>query len=665
MSKSKLKLHLDSVLSFTMVAGLFLLSGLFFDFYYDLNDDVLLKDIVSGAYSGSPDAHSIQMLYPLSFIISLFYQLIPVLPWQGIFLCGCHGVCFYLIAKRSLSFAKKKWAKVVLLVTEAALVLTLFLWEFVVVQYTITAALLAACACFLVFTQPMAHACLSEYDIQKKEVDIQSNKNTVLLFVKDNIVAIVLVVLAYNVRSEMLLLMSPFIALSGILKWSLEKKVFAKETIKKYLSLIGAILLGMGLSLVVDMLAYCGKDWKEFRDFFDARTRVYDYTWYPEYEEAEEFYRGIGMTPGKVELIDNYNFGLDESIDAETLWSIAEYADETDIKEPLINRLKAALVDYKWRTFHEQDAPYNFIVLTAYGMVAALALVFKDKSALWKLPLAVIFRTIPWMYVILANRVPARISHPLYYIDLIILCAWMFSYYQKNEDRLGEYGTTETGQANSSETVAEDKTIAQKYVGCQRSLAMCVMLLLMYALIQLPNMWQKLDAEMERRESVNTVMQAFDAYAEANPDNYYYMDVYSTVDFSEKMFADVDNSQKNYDILGGWASGSPLQKQSTAKYHKDMLSRAELLLQDNFYFVIEEGRDISFLEDFYRTFGIVVTIEHIAAVTEQGVFEDEILAESVLGNEIPVEGISEDESVPEDRTLVIYRVVSQGTVRHE
>jgi len=132
MSKSKLKLHLDSVLSFTMVAGLFLFAGLFFDFYYDLNDDVLIKDIVSGAYSGSPDAHSIQMLYPVSFIISLFYRLIPILPWQGIFLCGCHGVCFYLIAKRSLSFAKKNWAKVVLLVTEEALVLTLFLTSIII-----------------------------------------------------------------------------------------------------------------------------------------------------------------------------------------------------------------------------------------------------------------------------------------------------------------------------------------------------------------------------------------------------------------------------------------------------------------------------------------------------------------------------------------------------
>ncbi len=667
MSKSKMKLHLDSILAFAMVAVLFLVAGLFFDFYYDLNDDVLLKDIVSGVYSGRPDAHSIQMLYPVSFIISFLYRLIPVLPWQGIFLCVCHGICFYLIAKRSLLFAKKMWTRIVLLITEAVLILTLFLWELVVVQYTITAALLAACACFLVYTQPGVcngfSACEQLEGVQETDIlNKEEKKKTVCGFVKENLIAIFLVILAFNIRSEMLLLMSPFIALTGILKWSEEKAVFAKETITKYLSLVGVILLGMGLSLAIDGIAYSKEDWKTFRDFFDARTRVYDYTWYPEYEEAEEFYRGIGMTPGKVELIDNYNFGLDESIDAETLWSIAEYADETNVKQPLVHRLKTAVIDYKWRTFHEQDAPYNFFALIAYGMIVVLAFLFKDTSVFWKLPLALVFRTIPWMYVILANRVPARISHPLYYIELIVLCAWMFLYYRVNEDMIQSKNVIDAGKTmDSARELAGDKkrmsdqTALKKYIDRQRSLAACVILLFAYALIRLPNMWQKLDTEMERRESVNAVMQEFDAYAKANPDNYYYMDVYSTVDFSEKMFEDVDNSRKNYDILGGWASGSPLQKQSTAQHHKDMLSRAELLLQDNFYFVIEEGRDISFLEDFYRTFGIVVAIESV----------DEIAGEDIPADEISEEEVTKEEILAVDKSLVVYKVISKGAVKHE
>ena len=154
----------------------------------------------------------------------------------------------------------------------------------------------------------------------------------------------------------MLLLMSPFIALTGILKWSEEKQIFAVNTIKKYLGLVGVILLGMSISLLADYIAYSGSDWREFRDFFDARTKVYDYTWYPEYEEAEQFYQGIGVTPAKITLIDNYNFGLDESIDSRMLWDIAEYAEATGVKTPLVQRLKEAFIDYKWRSFHEQDA---------------------------------------------------------------------------------------------------------------------------------------------------------------------------------------------------------------------------------------------------------------------------------------------------------------------
>ena len=594
MGKIKCKPQLNTIFSLAMVVFLFLALSLRFDFYYDLNDDVLIKDIVSGAYTGTPNAHSIQMLYPLSLLISLLYRIIPVLPWQGIFLCACHGVCFFLITKRSLSFVEKEISKIILLLTEASLIMTLFLYEAVFVQYTVTSALLAACACFLVFTS------------EKRE--------TLRAFLKENAAAIILVILAFNLRSEMLLLMSPFIAFTGIVKWSQEKPVLAKETIKKYVSLIGVILVGAVLSLLIDALAYSGKDWKEFRNFFNARTQVYDYTWYPEYEEAQDFYRDLGVTPAKVTLIDNYNFGLDESIDADMLWSIAEYADTTKVKEPLSVRLKEAIVDYKWRTFHEQDAPYNFFVLTAYAMVVALALVFKDRSAIWKLPALVLFRTVPWMYVILAKRVPPRISHPLYYTELIILGAWMISYCRKNK-----------------ETVAVDAD-DKRYKGRNRSLAIAMILLFVFSRIVFSGMIQKADEEQERRQEVNTVIRLFEEYADTHPEDYFYMDVYSTVDFSEKMFSDVDNSQKNYDILGGWASGSPLQKDATIPYRDEAFSRAELLLQDNFYYVCEEGSDITYLEDFYSGHGMVVELT-----------EEERISSRV-------------------QTLIVYRIEAVGTI---
>ena len=578
MNRINYRPQVNSVLAMGLVVCLFFVAGIFFDFYYDLNDDVLIKDIVSGAYTGIPDAHSIQMLYPVSLLICLFYKIIPALPWMGIFLCGAHGLCFYLIAKRSLTFVNTVKNKAMLLLVEAVLILTLFLWELLMVQYTITAALLAACACFLVFTS--------------------EKKDKASDFWKEQIPAILLVILAFNVRSEMLLLMSPFIALTGILKWSEEKEAFAKENWKKYLGLVGMIAAGMVLSLIVDFVAYSGQDWKSFRDFFDARTKVYDYTWYPDYEQAEDFYRDLGVTSAKYELINNYNFGLDESIDADLLWSIADYAEATGIKESFVSKLKTAVVDYKWRTFNEVDSPYNFLVLASYGMVIALAFVFKDKSVIWKLPVMVVFRTIPWMYVIWADRVPARISHPLYYIEFVILCAWMLSYMR--------FEKADSEAEDKTEVVTEQGT---KFVPApRRSLVVCAALLGVYAIIHLPTAWQNVETEMQRRASVNEVMEAFDVYAKQNSEKYYYIDVYSSVAFSEKMFEDVDNSQKNYDILGGWASGSPLQKQAAVPYHEDKLSRAELLLQDNFYFVCEEGTDTEFLEEFYSGHGMIVSL---------------------------------------------------------
>ena len=69
MNRIKYRPQLNSVLAMGLVVCLFFVAGFFFDLYYDLNDDVLIKDIVSGAYTGTPDAHSIQMLYPISFLI--------------------------------------------------------------------------------------------------------------------------------------------------------------------------------------------------------------------------------------------------------------------------------------------------------------------------------------------------------------------------------------------------------------------------------------------------------------------------------------------------------------------------------------------------------------------------------------------------------------------
>ena len=111
-----------------------------------------------------------------------------------------------------------------------------------------------------------------------------------------------------------------------------------------------------------------------------------------------------------------------------------------------------------------------------------------------------------------------------------------------------------------------------------------------------------------------------DDYAKANPENYYYLDVYSTVSFMEKMFKNVDNGQKNYDLLGGWICHSPLQEEARSRYVKEALVNeeimqegsktvGEILLLDNFRFVAESICDVTFVEKYYASQGKKVILE--------------------------------------------------------
>lgn len=71
-----------------------------FDFYYDLNDDVLIKDILSGVYSGTPDGHTMQLLYPLGALLALLYRGLSI-PVFGAFLLFCQFGSIWAVGYRS------------------------------------------------------------------------------------------------------------------------------------------------------------------------------------------------------------------------------------------------------------------------------------------------------------------------------------------------------------------------------------------------------------------------------------------------------------------------------------------------------------------------------------------------------------------------------------
>lgn len=562
---------------FGFVTLLFIGLSFFFDFYFDLNDDVLIKDIISGTYTGTPNGHSIQMLYPLGLLLSLPYFVLPGVPWFGLFEIGCMIVSFGLISVAGIKRMEKKSHQVMASVALTILYLCLYAWEMTMVHYSVVCALLAVAA--------TVWFCTTENGLSPKD------------FYKKNAVTIVLVVLAFLIRTEMLLLMCPFIAVAGVIKWSKEEKVFAPDSLKNYLGMVCCIAVFMILSLGIDKLAYSDAGWKEFRNFFDARTEVYDFTGIPEYETNKDFYESIGLGKEEYVLLENYNFGLSSEIDTDLLNRIAEYAASQKADENAGAKLVQASKESVKQLFHisvpwednnyesslfsedgKNHEPFNLLIIMGYLLVIALAIWNKDKQFIWKIPVMLLARSVAWIYILYRGRVVDRITYPLYLMELALILGVV---------------------------------LIEMKDSFKKMLFAAFVIVLVISGLYLPGKFEKISVKQELRQNENEVYDYMCRYMEASDKNYYFVDVYSTVSFSEKIFAAPVN-KSNWEILGGWANKSPLSEEKTGKYgFTNKTVQDAFAGNENVFFVAEEGADISWITDFYKGQNLSVKVKEV------------------------------------------------------
>lgn len=544
-----------------------------YDYYYDLNDDVLMKDILAGVYTGVPEGHNIQMLWLVSAFISVFYKIGRGLPWYGLFLCICHYGSLGLIINRSLAFCKSAAGKALLLLTEGLLITGLFLNHLVSAQYTVTCTLLASAAAFLFVTT---------------DITLPAGE-----FIKKNIGTVLLVTAAYLIRSEMLLLVLPLICVAGTIKWGSEEKIFTKEHAVKYLTVIGAILAGLLIGQISHMAAYGSRQWRTFTEYFDNRTELYDFQVLPSYEEHKEFYDSIGLTESERELLANYNFGLDKEIDEKLLLAIAEYAAANrSADKPFLENLKESAGEYVRRTLYppshnESDFPWNYVIIFSYLAVFFTALL-TGKKKLWvrflqiflKLSFLGAVRTVLWLWLIMRDRVPARISHSMYLMELCILLGMLLV--QCSGPREGK------------------QKVIPPVIGALYAFAAAVIL---------PFSIGQTDKDVADKAENNVRYEELYSYLgkEENKENFYFIDVYSSVSYTEKMFVNVDNSLDNYDIMGGWACKSPLWEKKLAVFGITDMEEA-LISREDVYYVQETGADTDWLIRYYGDHGVSVEL---------------------------------------------------------
>lgn len=597
MGQSKRRGYENCILAFAVTGVNVLLMGILFDFYFDLNDDTMMRDIMAGLYSGVPDGHNMQTLYPLGAALALCYRLCREIPWYGLFLFLCQFGCFFLIGRRlcgeadgsSLLQAKKTDRRYVGVLLKAAILLglTTMMWgtwllHMVNMQYTITCAMLCAAAVFRFMTA-------------RRGQDAGR-------FVRDNIASVLLVVLAFQLRSEMLLLTLPFMAFAMWFCWWEERPLLSAEKLKKYGAAAGLMLLGMVLSLLIDSAAYGSEEWKDFRRFFDARTTVYDF--YQEVVTKDEYRDALcelGVSPARQTLLRNYNFGLDEEIDTGLLEKVASYAaDSVGGARDWGKIFRDSLLFYRYRTVHSDDAPYNLLVLLGYAANAILYVILflEERNIklagrfLWRMAQLVILflmRSALWLFILVRGRDPERITHSLYLVEFVLLAGMLIRCLAGRGGR------------------------RVRFLLCGAAVSF-----LLVSLGSVPGSFRAARADQARREGILRDWQAIDSYCRARPENFYFEDVYSTVAFSGKLFARGGESPTNYDIAGGWMCKSPLYHKKLSRFGIE--TAQEALTGNGAYFIMSDAeaqeRGVDWLADFYAERGVDAEIEESDRINE-------------------------------------------------
>ncbi len=197
----------------------------------------------------------------------------------------------------------------------------------------------------------------------------------------------------------------------------------------------------------------------------------------------------------------------------------------------------------------------------------------------WILVLVCI-RSVLLLYLYYNHRPVVRLTHSIYLAEAVILL-WMIA------------GTVR-GKRKEGAVV----------------LSLLALMFLAAAGMQVRDIAQEQEARLVRNAPCEELLD----YCREHPENVYFTDVYSTVDFSDPLFT-AGGRPVNYDLMGGWASKSPLEREKLENL--GLLSKESgapaldeiLRSHPNVYVAAEAGADLSWLAQYYAAKGQKVSVK--------------------------------------------------------
>ena len=361
--------------------------------YFATIDDSRMRDIVSGAMTGTPDHHLIFIKTILGYVLKFGYTILPAVPWFMILYVGSMILCFSLAIFRIYKMFTNRFSRVMVIVSYC-LLFAFYLWRLILYpQFTYIAAAYAMAAFVVIVT-----------------IDKFNGK----IKISDQILIVFLIVMSYSFRFTMFQAFIPILLLgSGLLIYRNKANLNKKIILNIGITII--ILLTVIFSIkILDQASYTSEEWQDYRKFNNYRAYINDFKKIEPYTGNEEFYESKGINKPQFNAVRYFMLLFVDDLTKEDLKDIVDYSDNSN-QTSFTNRIRQGLEGiipvysgfntFKWVPF------YLAIASTIVLVMLLLKKLFEEAVLLFFTMSMAAFGS---LFFIIFNRFPQRLAESIW-----------------------------------------------------------------------------------------------------------------------------------------------------------------------------------------------------------------------------------------------------------
>ena len=522
----------------------FLVIYKFIPIVYSTNDDRMIAEIVSGQFTGKPESYGIQMTYGFTWFLSKLYELARGFNWYGILLIGVQIFSFGAVLYRLQSFVEKVQGKIYVLITAILLYVGLWLKVYVQLTYTTTAAFVGMAAIFWYATS-------------------KTNWKNILM-------AVLLANIAFSIRPNIFYMFVPATGL--VYLW----KLIGKKELKKITIAAPFVILAVTAVLfVINAAAYSKEGWKEFRDFFDVRTNVYDYYDLLPYGENPELYEPYGISEEEFNMMRVYNYtvlgDLPKEFFPEYLEACEAMEDEQGIT--FVSKSVDAIKIFIKDVFSNSYGGENTILFMAAAVLLILLIWKKNYPLVIYLTIQSAVLCVVWLYFTYWGRTIERIQTTMSLIFLAVILHVLFE--------------MKDMQFYSEEEAAKNNKIMKLNYG----------LYLLAFLFAATSNFKDFRTDNIAKTYWYGDVQTIKEYCAQDPDRLYYMDIATMTElYGRCQIKNTEPEYINYISMGDWSAYCPHYEEKLRNHGVENI--AESITDENTYVIMLHNYQLKCMKEY-------------------------------------------------------------------